>query len=157
MSKSYLETYLNDHLAGASAAVEMLGLLRQIDPGNDWTGIEAEIVQDRLELQQLMKRANIGESRTRQAVAWLSEKLTELKSRLDDESGGPLRRLELVELLGLGIDGKRALWAALQTAADVTPALRDADYDRLIRRAEQQRATVETRRLAIGAVALAGA
>jgi len=149
--------YLNDHLAGASAAVEMLGVLRQIDPGSDWSGIETEIMQDRLELQQLMKRAGVGESRAREAVAWLSEKFVELKSRLDDESGGPLRRLELIELLGVGIDGKRALWAALQAAAEVTPALRDADYERLIRRAEQQRAIVETRRLAVGTMALAGA
>src|SRR3954451_13041818 len=133
MSKSHLEVYLNEHLAGASAAGEMLGLLRQIDSGSDWSGIETEIMQDRLELQQLMKRAGVGESRAREAVAWLSEKFVELKSRLDDERGGPLRRLELIELLGVGIDGKRALWAALQAAAEVTPALRDADYERLIR------------------------
>ena len=91
----------------------------------------------------------------RQAAAWLTEQLAELKTRLDDRSGGALHRLELLEALALGIDGKRALWTALQTAALTMSALRAMDYGRLVARAEEQRRIVEMRRLETAAEALA--
>jgi len=71
--------------------------------------------------------------------AWLTEKFTELKLRLDDSARGPLRLLESLEVVGLGIHGKLALWRALYTA-DVSPELQGhLDYERMAQRAEEQR------------------
>ena len=68
--------------------------------------------------------------------------------RVDDPSSdGVLRRLELIEALAIGIDGKQALWRALQRATSTTPGNGSIDYDRLIARARAQRQLVETERL----------
>jgi hypothetical protein len=155
MSEEHLRIYLNDHLAGSSAAIELLTELRKADGFEDWADrLRSEITQDREALERLMRDLNIARSTARQATAWLTEKLAELKTRLDDQSGGTLQRLELLEALALGIDGKRALWIALQTVALHVPALREMDYGRLVARAEEQRRVVEVRRLEAAAAAL---
>jgi hypothetical protein len=58
------------------------------------------------------------------------------------------RLLESLEVVGLGIHGKLALWQALKTAAEELPPLRGpVDYERLTRRAEEQRRRIEIVRL----------
>jgi hypothetical protein len=101
-----------------------------------------------------MSRLQISESRTRKASAWVTEKFTELKLRIDDPAHGDLRLFESLEALSLGIEGKKSLWLALAAAAEVTPGLRIADYERLKQRAEDQRNRVETRRLGVAQAAL---
>jgi hypothetical protein len=118
--------------------------------------MRSAIASDRDELANLMRTAGITQSATRQAAAWISEKLAALKIRVDDHAGGVLRRLELIEALALGIEGKRALWAALQVGAAGEPALRGVDYGRLLARADDQRRTVELQRLQEAADALSG-
>ena len=93
-----------------------------------------------------MARLGVPTSAPRRAAAWLAEKLTELKLRLDDPAGGPLRLLETLEAVSVGIEGKRLLWLALAAAAESAPELRVTDYGRLERRAEEQRQRVEVLR-----------
>jgi len=122
--------------------------LRKIDDDDgEWREIERNILEDRGELERLLGAIDSGPSTVRRAAAWTAEKLAEWKMRLDDSSDGALRRLELIEALALGIDGKQALWAALHTASERTPPLKSVDYPRLIARAEAQRRVVERRRL----------
>jgi hypothetical protein len=157
MIKNYLAIYLNDHLAGSAAAVELLEQLEALHPGTEmarfFAALRSEIVADRKELEELMKRLQIVESRPRKASAWIGGKFTELKLRLDDRARGPLRLLESLEALGLGIHGKLALWRALNAATVVNSALGILDYERLERRAEEQREAVEVLRLEAARVA----
>jgi hypothetical protein len=150
MSQEHIATYLNDHLAGSLVALELLVHLESAHKGTDIerfaAELRADIAEDRLELEALMVRLQVSESRTRKATAWLSEKVTELKLRLDDSGDGSLCLLEAFEALSLGIEGKRGLWRALATAAETAPTLQ-ADYEVLTRRAEEQRGRVETERL----------
>jgi len=151
MSHEHIATYLNDHLAGSSVAIELLEHLESAHKGTDVerfaAELRADIAADRLELEALMGRLQIAESRTRKAAAWLSEKVTEIKLRLDDSGDGLLRLLEAFEALSLGIEGKRGMWRALAAATENTPALQVADYEALTRRAEEQRGRVEAERL----------
>ena len=148
MSHEHLGVYLNDHLAGSTAALEIVAELeRREGPGGWPSRLRFEIAADRKDLEQLMQQTQITPSSARRAVAWLTEKLAELKTRLDDRNGGRLRRLELIEALALGIEGKRALWMALQSLAAEMPVLQTVDYPRLIDRATEQRSTVEKWRL----------
>ena len=151
MANDYLRTYLNDHLAGSLAALDLLEHLEAVytETGlaSFFVELRRDISADRNELQRLMNRLQLDESRPRKVSAWLTGKFTELKLRLDDSSRGPLRLLESLEVLGLGIHGKLALWRALGAAADSSPALRGFDYERLTRRAEEQRWRVEVVRL----------
>src|SRR5262245_26657022 len=101
MATKHLATYLNDHLAGSEAALELLEHLEQAHAGTPTAGfaarLRADIVADRGELEALMGRAQAAPSRPRKAAAWLAEKVTELKLRLDDPAGGALRLLEVLE------------------------------------------------------------
>jgi len=141
-------------LAGAPAALEIVSLLRELGDSDVWRQIEIEINADGQELEGLILRMGSAPSAIRRAAAWTAEKLAELKVRVDDRSGGLLRRLELIEALAIGIDGKRALWTALQRASKSRTEPGYLDYVRLIARAEAQRHLVEPERLDVAAQAL---
>ncbi|PYS39906.1 MAG: hypothetical protein DMG14_12380 [Acidobacteria bacterium] len=156
MSREHLATYLNDHLAGSFIAVEILEHLESeaTDLIQDLGALKAEIEADRRQLKELLDRLGISESRVRKVTSWIAEQVTEAKFEADDESRGTLRRLERLESLALGIDGKSALWQALKAAAELAPELRQMDYEQLVQRAQQQRSRVEMLRVQAARVAL---
>lgn len=158
MADEHLATYLNDHLAGSVAAIELLEYLEKVHVGTDmarfFAELRADVEADRRELEALMDRLQIAKSFSRKVTAWLTEKITQLKLRLDDPRGGPLCLLEALEVLALGIEGKRALWRALAAAAEAAPRLQGVDYERLAQRAEEQRRRVEVARLEAARAAL---
>ena len=90
MSKEHLSTYLNDHLSGAVAALEILDHL--IQEANDlspfFTKLKSDIDADRQELVGLMNTLHISESRIRKASAWLVEQVAEAKFGMDDGQPG---------------------------------------------------------------------
>jgi hypothetical protein len=158
LANEHLTTYLNDHLAGSVVAIELMENLEELYAGTPVADfvveLRADVEADREELKALMDHLQISESRTRKASAWLTEKLTELKLRLDDPTRGDLRLFESLEALSLGIEGKKSLWLALSAAAEVSPGLRIADYERLKQRAEEQRSRVEAKRIEVAKAAL---
>src|SRR5215212_3329376 len=111
MAEKHIATYLNDHLAGSTAALELLEHLESAHAGTEVVRFAAElradVAADRQELEALMDRLQVAQSRTRRATAWLAEKASELKLRWEDRSGGPLHLLEALDALSLGIEGKR--------------------------------------------------
>jgi hypothetical protein len=152
MANEHLATYLNDHLSGSVATIELLEDLQSAYKGNQLEHFFAElrndVEADRQELKRLMEHLAITESRARKAASWISGKLAELKMRLDDSAHGSFRLLESLDALELGITGKLALWRALIAAAEIAPALRGAlDYERLAQRATEQVERVEAHRL----------
>ena len=151
MNSEHLATYLNDHLAGSVAVLDLLAHLETAHANTDTerfaTQLRADIVADRQELETLMERLQITESLPRKAVAWLAEKATQLKLRIEDSAGGTLHLLETLDAVAVGIEGKRSLWQALAAAAEEELTLRGIDYERLSGRAEEQRRRVEAVRL----------
>lgn len=151
MAGEHIATYLNDHLAASTAAIDLLEHLEKVHAGSgvgqEVARLRAEIEADRQELRAVMERLEADESRARKASAWLGGKVTELKLRLDDRAGGDLHLFEALEALSLGIEGKHGLWRALAAAAQDAPGLRVADYERLAQRAVEQRGRVEAMRL----------
>jgi hypothetical protein len=123
VSKEHLATYLNDHLAGANFAVELLDHLASENPDlkPSLSALKKDIEDDRERLKILMARLSIAESRVRKAGTWIAEGVTEVKLDVDDDPHGPLRRLERREALAIEIEGKVALWRAPRT-----PVLRDS-------------------------------
>ena len=160
MANEYLATYLNDHLAGSVAAIELLEHLEaayaDMEIARFFAELQGNIAAERRELHGLMDRLQIAESRPRKVSAWLTEKFIELKLHLDDSARGPLRLLESLETVGLGIHGKLAMWHALNVAAADFPPLQGlVDYERLAQRAEEQRRRVEVVRLEAAKAAFA--
>lgn len=148
-----LAIYLNDHLAGSVIALEMLEDLAD-DPV--LADLRREIEADREVLERLTTRTGAEISQPRQAAAWLTEKLGDVKLYLDDPDQGALRRLEMLETIAMGIFGKESLWASLQEAAPGNPVLQGEDYPTLRQRAQQQRERIETLRLAAAKAAFTG-
>jgi hypothetical protein len=151
MSAEALRTYLNDHLAGSVAAIELLdhlaGLYKASEREQFFLSIRQEVEEDQTLLRQLLRDVGGKESRVRRAAAWLTEKLGEVKLQLDDPESGDLRGFEALETLSLGIQGKMALWRALQVAADRLPQVRRLDFADLQRRAQAQYDRVDGLRL----------
>ena len=157
VSKEHLATYLNDHLAGSHTALETLDRLHaeaeDLRPG--LAQLKKEIEEDREQLRALMRSLSIAESTVRKAGGWLAERAASIKLGMDDKAEGPLRRLERLELLSLGIEGKIGMWHALETVAVTERLLRVLDYSLLKERGRDQRARVEAMRLEAGHLALA--
>jgi hypothetical protein len=159
VAKEPLDSYLNDHLAGSVAALELLDHLADAHAdtslGALFSGLHAEISGEQQELKGLMQTVGAGESGPRKAAAWIGEKVALLKMGRDDGVGGAFRLLEALDTLVAAIRGKEALWRALSAAAEDAPRLRELDYARLIRQAEDQRESLEAVRIDAARRALA--
>lgn len=159
MQIELLTTYLNDHLAGSVAALELVDHLIKITKGSErerfFVGLGREIKEDQETLRHLLHELGGKESQARKAAAWLTEKLGQVKLRLDDPGSGQLLLLEALETLELGIQGKRVLWRGLEVVAKRVPQLGPLDLPRLQQRAEDQIQRVEAQRLQVAAIAFA--
>lgn len=150
-----LATYLHDHLAGASMAIELLEYMRKEHAGESLGEFAArlliEIEADREVLLKLADRAGAGSSAIKDLGAWLSEKVSRVK--LGGQNENSFRTFEALEFLQLGIHGKWALWRALAKLVDNDVRLQGPDFAQLIARAEMQELEVEHRRLEIAQTA----
>lgn len=154
MANKHLAIYLNDHLAGATGALELMSDLAEAHAGtplgDQLMQLHDEIQSERQELERLIDRLGISVSSPRRMGAWLGEKLAYLKLQLDDKSTGAMRLFEGLEALSLGILGKRALWRMLAVTSKTEVDLHGLDYDQLMQRSEDQHRRVEEMRLAAG-------
>ncbi|MBY0229292.1 MAG: hypothetical protein K2W96_08450 [Gemmataceae bacterium] len=146
MAATHLATYLNDHLAGATAGLNLLEHLAPVVAGGPLAPLvawlRADIAEDKRLLEEAMARNSVAQSMVRKAMGWLAEQAAQLKLKMDDKEGGSLRLLEALEAISLGVEGKRCLWRALAAAG-----VPGADHAALERRAEEQRRRLEEARL----------
>jgi hypothetical protein len=150
MNRADLTTYLNDHHAGSLAALEMIDHLIETFEGKAlgifFKELRADIEADQKSLEDLIDKIGVDESAIKKAGAWVAEKFSRAKIRVNDSAGDQLGLLQALEALTLGITGKRALWTALAATAERVPQLRTLDYATLERRATEQRDRVEAKR-----------
>jgi len=151
MADRLLSTYLNDHLAASLAAVE---LARRAAASNRGTAVgerldqlASSLEEDRTALQEVMDRLGIGRDVTKLAAGWVAEKLGRLKLNGQLIGYSPLSRVEELELLTLGVEGKLLLWQALERIGTLEQSAE------LINRARSQLQVL--RRLRLEAVELA--
>jgi hypothetical protein len=155
-----LEVYLNDHLAGSAAGIELAEKLRDNHQGtglgDDMAALHRDISQDREALEELMRHLEVDRHPVKEAAGWVMEKLSRLRLNPALTGSKDLTRLLETEALSLGIEGKLAMWLALKEAAAGDGRLAGTDFDRLIERARGQRRTLEPHRLAAAAQSFAG-
>ena len=150
MASEAVTTYLNDHLAGSTAALQLLDHLVDAGGPDDrrfFETLRAAVAEDRQTLEDVMRRVGARESGLKHVGGWLAEKAVRLKLMYDDPASRMLAPLEGLELLALGILGKCALWKALATAGPDIPSLQGFDLATLEARAREQHGHVEARRL----------
>jgi hypothetical protein len=137
-----LATYLNDHLAGATAGLDVARRIARDNQDNDYGAavaeIAGEIAADREALEEVMDRLGVGRDQLRLLAAWGVEKARRalpLPWLLDRRRLG---RLEELESLILGVTGKLSLWVALGETRAGDPRLADIDFGELAGRARSQ-------------------
>lgn len=154
--QKHLSVYLQDHFAGATAGADLArraaGSNRDSeDYGAPLRELAGEIDEDRDSLRSLMEQLHVRADRVKQLAAWTGEKAGRLKPNGHLLTYSPLSRLEELELLALGVTGKRALWRTLHLTAQQEPCLSTPELERLIGRADEQLEKIEVcRRNAVG-------
>jgi hypothetical protein len=147
MNLDHLKTYMKDHHAGSVAALQLLDHLVSANIAKPhqtfFIALRREVSEDQSALEKMLCDLHGSEGLMRNAVAFVGEKLSRVKLLLEDPSGSRLAYFEKLEALALGIEGKRALWRALDAVASEAPTLQTVDFDRLNQRAEAQRQRVE--------------
>jgi hypothetical protein len=150
LHRSNLGTYLNDHLAGSVAAVDLLERIHasfpEADVGRLAERLRREINEEQEYLKSLINNVASGESLTRKVGGWVGGKLAAVKLKLDDPSTSDFFLFESLEALSLGIEGKRSLWIALQLLVSQDPHLNADELRGLQEQAERQRSDVEAKR-----------
>src|SRR4051794_32270094 len=118
----YLATYLNDHLGGATAGVELGRRAARENEGTELgdflSELAREIEADRQTLEAIMKQLGVKADRAKVAAGWAAEKVGRLKPNAQLRGYSPLSPLVELEGLLVGIQGKLAMWRALAEVAD---------------------------------------
>ena len=146
-----LTSYLNDHMAGAVAALELLDHLITTHKGGPlqqfFVALEHDIRADVVVLHKLLGSTHADESFFRKLAGWVAEKLLRAKFKAAGEQVGGLGLVQALETLELGIRGKQLLWRALSTSN--WPPVRDVDLVQLEKRAVEQQERVEKKRMEV--------
>ncbi|TQK42639.1 hypothetical protein FBY35_4067 [Streptomyces sp. SLBN-118] len=143
-----LRIYLNDHLAGATAGVELSRRVarahRSSARASEMRRLAEDIDQDRQSLIELMNSLEIAPHRYRMYGGWIAEKVARLKpnGRVYRRSG--LSTLVELEVLRLGIEGKHQMWQALVPVAAELDQLETSVLQGLMDRASAQMTTVDS-------------
>lgn len=156
-----LGIYLNDHLAGSVAGVELAKRTLGNNKGTEYeaflTRLVEDIKEDQTTLERIIERSGIPRSPVKPGLAWATEKVGRLKLNGAITGYSPLSRLIELEGLELGIEGKLCLWRSLRHSRPPGAAVTDAELDELIARAQAQIEVVEEHRMKAAQVALRGA
>lgn len=156
--KEPLDVYMNDHLAGSAAGVELVERLRANNEGTALAahleGLGHEIQADKDVLADMMDRLGVAPSTVKQAGGKVLETLSRLRLNERITGSADVSRLMEIETLSLGIEGKLALWRSLSQVTASRPELEAFDLPGLMERAVQQRDGLEPYRLEAAATAL---
>jgi hypothetical protein len=113
-----LAIYLNDHLALSIGGRELAERCLSENPegplGAFLRRLLLEIGEEQRTLRTVLERTGGMEDSTKKSVAWIAEKIARLKLNGQLTGYSDLSRLEELEALVVGINGKMALWGTLE-------------------------------------------
>ncbi|MBO0773548.1 MAG: hypothetical protein J2P35_18995 [Actinobacteria bacterium] len=152
--RDLLGVYLNDHLAGSTLGTALARRMAASAghlpaSGSVLKQLADDIADDRAALLEIMATLGVQVRRYKVYAAWAGEKAGRLKPNGHLVSRSPLSSLEEVEILRLGVEGKRAGWRTLRMLAEHDSRLDASRLDELISRAAHQADLLE--KLRVGA------
>jgi hypothetical protein len=151
--------YLNDHLAGAAAAIRLGERCRDRHPeselGHVLESLLVEMRRDREVLVDVIRVLGGSPNPVKRATAVGAERVSSIRMWLPMIGPGSEEsaRLEEVEVLSLGIEGKRLLWSALAQLSSTDERLGGFPFPELKRHARSQRDRLERIRLRLASEA----
>jgi hypothetical protein len=150
-SPSALGIYLNDHLGGATAGLEIARRTTRAHAGSTAGAplrqLASEIAADRRALTAIMQALGVPNRRYKVYAGWAAEKVGRFKPNGHLWRRSPLSSVLELESLRVGIEGKLACWRVLRQQARTDRRLDPGQLDDLIAGAERQIRTVEHLRM----------
>lgn len=147
MNVALLKIYLNDHLAGSTVGVDLARRAKSENADNAvgeyLDTFLRELQEDRSILLSVISALGLKPDVVKQGVAWVGEKLGRLKLNGQLTGYSPLSRVEELEALCLGTEGRLSMWRTLRRLARKDERLGRFDFSALITRAEHQRRILE--------------
>ena len=138
----YLETYLQDHRAGAAMGSELAHRLAEENLGTPYEdfllGLAQEIDGDGEMLDRIMDRFGVSKPALKIAGAKAAEKLGRLKPNDQLAGYSPLSRVLELEGLRGGVQAKQALWDSLAELAQHDDRLDPEQMAKLQAKAQKQ-------------------
>jgi hypothetical protein len=151
----YLAIYLRDQLAlglvWRELAKRSARSNRGTPAGAALSTVADGISQDVDTFKGIMLRLNVRPNPVKLGLAVAAERVGRLKLNGRVLGYGPLSQFFELDVLTMGIQGKKQLWANLRDHA----GLSGVDFDELVRRAEEQRQALEPFRAEAGTKAFA--
>jgi len=158
MAYESIEVYLNDHLAGATAGVNLVEQAadrhRSDELGEFFAPLAADIKADHARLVALIEGMHVHKSASKAALAEIGSKLAAPKFTAKGAGNEHLGDFITLETLSIGVEGKRCMWVALKLVAGAYPELQALDLDELESRAQDQRNRLEGKRNEMAPLAL---
>src|SRR5581483_272515 len=159
--QEFLGMYLNDQLALGTLWRELARRSQRNNSGTELgdalVRVSSGIAEDVETFQQIMRRLGIPMNPIKIGLAVGAERIGRLKLNGRGRTYSPLSRFEELDVLAMGLEGKKLLWATLRDLAGLASRLPDIDFAHLIERAERQRADLEPFRAQAGKEALSAA
>jgi hypothetical protein len=156
----FLRIYMNDQLALGVGWRELAKRARGQNEGTPLgealARVATGISEDVETFEAMMERLGFERDRVKPVLTSAAERLGRLKLNGQWRGYSPLSRFAELDVLAMGIEGKKILWANLRDFGDLRRRLPDVDFDLLIERAERQREALEPFRARAGREALGG-
>jgi predicted DNA-binding ribbon-helix-helix protein len=138
----YLETYLQDHRAGATAGLDLARRLAEENMGTRYedflVGLAQEIESDVDILEQVMDRFGVSKPTLKIAGGKVAERLGRLKPNEQLTGYSPLSRVLEIEGMRGGVQAKQGLWDSLATLAEHDDRLDPEQMAELQAKAQKQ-------------------
>ena len=144
-----LEKYLNEHLSGSSAALDLLSALEEKNSPEAaaYRALQIEINRNRLILKNLIQQAGFGRSKAMEYFAKGAAGMALWRFKHHGLQTGHLGLAEALEALELGVHGQMLLWRTLAEEPIASLFTMEVDFQQLIRSAEHQKVKVEALRM----------
>ncbi|MET7758122.1 hypothetical protein ABZT27_25975 [Streptomyces sp. NPDC005389] len=146
----FLGIYLNDHLTGSAAGVELFRRAARVHRGTALgppvASLAREVEQDHESLRRIMADLGIPAMRHRMLLGRLAERAGRLKLNGRLLARSPLSDVLELEAMRLSVEGKACAWRSLEALSGSDARIDVARLHELLRRAEQQIHVLETLR-----------
>ncbi len=143
----YLTRYLNDHLAGSSCALLLIQELADRHEAPEarqfFLQLKETVTADRSLLEDLLERMGQNPSSVLKVAGGIAARIGGIKLMWEKIEPGKLGLFEALEVLALGVQGKRLLWVALREIVAWFPEWSGIDFAQLEGQAIQQRDHIE--------------
>jgi hypothetical protein len=153
----FLAIYLRDQLALGVGWRELARRAARTNRGNELgralDHVAGAIAEDVQTFETIMQQLSVRPNPIKNAMAVAGERAGRLKLNGRLRTYSPLSRFVELEMLVMGIEGKKVLWTTLRDIAGLAQRLPDVDFDKLLARADEQRNELEPFRVQAGRAA----